>query len=89
MESKQIKAIADSHIEAKMTGVYNECHVADRDQLIQKLIEGHTFKQLIDLIELNYVSIQSQLMSGTLGYVSDSYRKSVYKGFKEVLKWKS
>lgn len=84
--SKQVKAIADAHIEAKMTGKFLEQNVANKEQLLQSIVDGYTYKQLLDLVEVNYVTITSQLTSTLLGYVSDAYKKQVYKGFKEILK---
>jgi hypothetical protein len=84
--SKQVKAIADAHIEAKMTGKFLEQNVANKEQLLQSIVDGYTYKQLLDLVEVNYVTITSQLTSTLLGHVSDSYKKQVYKGFKEILK---
>lgn len=84
--SKQVKAIADAHIEAKITGKFLEQHVTNKDELLQSIVEGYTYKQLLDLVEVNYVTITSQLTSTLLGHVSDAYKKQVYKGFKEILK---
>lgn len=84
--SKKVKAIADAHIEAKMTGKFLEQNVSNKEQLLQSIVEGYTYKQLLDLVEVNYVTITSQLTSTLLGHVSDAYKKQVYKGFKEILK---
>ena len=85
--SKQVKAIADAHIEAKITGKFLEQHVTNKDELLKSIIDGYTYKQLLDLVEVNYVTITSQLTSTLLGHVSDAYKKQVYKGFKEILKY--
>lgn len=84
--SKKVKAIADAHIEAKITGKFLEQHVTNKDELLQSIVDGYTYKQLLDLVEVNYVTITSQLTSTLLGHVSDAYKKQVYKGFKEILK---
>lgn len=84
--SKKVKAIADAHIEAKMTGKFLEQNIANKEQLLQSIVDGYTYKQLLDLVEVNYVTITSQLTSTLLGHVSDAYKKQVYKGFKEILK---
>lgn len=83
--SKKVKAIADAHIEAKMTGKFLEQNVANKEQLLQSIVDGYTYKQLLDLVEVNYVTITSQMLV-SVGYVPDSYKKQVYKGFKEILK---
>ena len=84
--SKKVKAIADAHIEAKMIGSWIGQDVKNKEELLQSLLIGCTYKQLLDLVEVNYVTITSQLTSTLLGHVSDSYKKQVYKGFKEILK---
>jgi hypothetical protein len=84
--SKKVKAIADAHIEAKITGKFLEQHVTNKDELLQSIVDGYTYKQLLDLVEVNYVTITSMMMSSLIGHVSDSYKKQVYKGFKEILK---
>ena len=84
--SKQVKAIADAHIEAKITGKFLEQHVTSKAELLQSIVNGYTYKQLLYLVEVNYVTITSQLMSSVVGHVTDAYRKQVYKGFKEILK---
>jgi len=83
--SKKVKAIADAHIEAKITGKFLEQHVTNKDELLKSIVEGYTYKQLLDLVEVNYVTITSQMLIH-VGYVPDSYKKQVYKGFKEILK---
>jgi hypothetical protein len=40
---------------------------------------------LLYLVEVNYVSTTSQLLSSLVGHVTDAYKKQVYKGFKEIL----
>jgi len=83
--SKKVKAIADAHIEAKMIGRWIGQDVKNEEELLQSLLIGCTYKQLLDLVEINYVTITSQMLI-SVGYVPDSYRAQVYKGFKETLK---
>ena len=83
--SKQVKAIADAHIASKIAGRFLEQHVTNKDELLKSIVEGYTYKQLLDLVEFNYVTITSQMLV-QVGYVPDSYKKQVYKGFKEILK---
>jgi hypothetical protein len=84
--SKQVKAIADAHIEAKITGNFLEENISSKSDLLDSIVNGYTYKQLLYLVEVNYVTITSQLMSSVVGHVTDAYRKQVYKGFKEILK---
>jgi hypothetical protein len=84
--SKKVKAIADAHIEAKITGNFSEQHVTNKDELLQSIVDGYTYKQLLDLVEINYVTTTSLMMSSVVGHVTDAYRKQVQNGFKEILK---
>ena len=84
--SKKVKAIADAHIEAKITGKFVGQPVTNKDELLDSIVNGYTYKQLLYLVEVNYVSTTSQLLSSLVGHVTDAYKKQVYKGFKEILK---
>jgi hypothetical protein len=84
--SKKVKAIADAHIEAKIMGKFLEQHVTNKDELLQSIVDGYTYKQLLNLVEINYVTTTSLMMSSVIGHVTDAYRKQVYYGFKEILK---
>jgi hypothetical protein len=84
--NKKVKAIADAHIEAKITGKFLEQHVTNKDELLQSIVDGYTYKQLLNLVEINYVTTISLMMSSVIGHVTDAYRKQVYYGFKEILK---
>jgi len=81
----QIKAIADAHIQAKSTGTWDNPNANTKGEVLNLLRDGKTFAEVLRQIEIRYVSITSNLMSSQLGYVSDAYRKAVYKGFKVIL----
>jgi hypothetical protein len=81
----QIKAIADAHIQAKSTGTWDNPSVTTKEEVLSLLRDGKTFSEVLRQIEIRYVSITSNLMSSQLGYVSDAYKKGVYKGFKVIL----
>lgn len=83
---KQVKAIADAHIEAKITGNFLGQPVTNKDELLQSIVDGYTYKQLLNLVEINYVTTTSLMMSSVIGHITDAYRKQVYYGFKEILK---
>ena len=83
--SKKVKAIADAHIEAKITGNFSEQHVTNKDELLQSIVDGYTYKQLLNLVEINYVTTTSLMMSSVVGHITDAYRKQVQNGFKEIL----
>jgi hypothetical protein len=80
----EIKAIADAHIEAMRKGIFDNPEVTTKEEILQALRDGKTFSQVLKTIEVRYISITSLIMSSQLDYVSDAYRKGVYKGFKTL-----
>lgn len=82
--TKEIKAIADAHIQAKISGQWNPCSIRNADELREAVTSGHTFPQLLEEIEIRYVSITSLLMSSQLDYLSNAYKQGIYKGFKTL-----
>jgi hypothetical protein len=68
--SKQAKAIADAHI---------------KEELIEALLSGKTFSELLEEIEMRFTSITSILLSRQLFHQSNNYRSGVYKGFKILI----
>lgn len=83
--SKTAKAIADAHIEARITNNFTDPQVATREELLTKLHEGETFEQLIREIEFRYCSVTSMLLSGMMNHTSSSYKQAVYKAFKKLI----
>lgn len=83
--SKQVKAIADAHIQAKANGTFDNPSVSTRDEVINALLEGKTVEQVLRQIEVRFCSITSIILSGTFDYKSNAYRSGVYKGFKTLL----
>ena len=80
----QVKAIADAHIKARETGIYDNPPVQTREDVIRELYAGKTFEEVIHQVEIRYASIGSILISG-LGHSSQSYKTAIYKGFKKLL----
>jgi len=83
--SKQVKAIADAHIQAKSNGTFDNPSVSTRDEVINVLLEGKTIEQVLRQIEVRFCSITSIILSGTFDYKSNAYKSGVYKGFKTLL----
>lgn len=83
--SKTAKAIADAHIEARITNNFSNPHVATRGELMAKLHEGETFEPLIQEIETRFCSVGSILMSSVMNHTSSSYKQAVYKAFKRLI----
>lgn len=83
--SKQTKAIADAHIQARLNGTFDNPEVTTKDELIQALKDGKTFEELLDRIEMKYTSITSILLSRKMFHQSANYKNGVYKGFRILL----
>lgn len=86
--TKQIKTIADAHIMARIKDDFDDIPIADPDDLKRNVLDGKTYSALMDAIEIKYSTISSTLMCRQFGHVSESHRKAVYDGFKELFnKW--
>lgn len=83
--TKETKMIADAHLLAKQTGLFNDPVISSKDELIQALKQGQTFSKLMDEIEIRFVSITSLMMAHVLDHESGAYKKGIYKGFKTLL----
>jgi len=83
--SKETKAIADAHLLAKQTGLFNDPLISSKDELIQALKQGQTFSKLMDEIEISFVSVTSLMMAHILDHNSGAYKKGIYNGFKKLL----
>ena len=83
--SKQVKAIADAHIEAKANGTFDNPSVSTREEVIKALRDGKTFEQVLHQVEVRFCSVTSIILSGTFDYKSNGYRSGVYRGFKTLL----
>jgi hypothetical protein len=83
--SNYAKGIADAHILARIDDSFTNPQVSSKEELLMKLDEGETFSDLMRQIEIRFCSVGSCLMSGIMNHVSQSYKASVYKGFKILL----
>jgi hypothetical protein len=83
--SKQAKAIADAHIQARINNIFDNPSVITRQDVINSLIEGKTFESVLHQIELRFCSITSIVLSRTFSYKSNAYKSGVYKGFKILI----
>jgi hypothetical protein len=81
--SKELKAIADAHIQAKISG-FNPVPCKSREELVEALKSGATYPQLLEGIETRFCTVTSLLASNLLGVTYDSYRKQVHAGFKSL-----
>jgi hypothetical protein len=83
--SKDVKSIADAHIEARMLNKFDNPVVRTRSEFMEQLYQGKTFESLMDSIESRYVSVTSTIASITLRQATAPYRRAVYEGFKAIL----
>ena len=81
--SKELKAIADAHIEAKKTGNFNPKAIDGTvAHLVKNMADGHTYDWVMDRVEINFCSVTTLIIGAVLGAESKSYKAGVYKGFK-------
>lgn len=78
--------IANAHIEAKLNNTFTNPPVTTREEVMDALHKGETFEQLMNEITYRYVTITSLLYSSALGHTTEAYKKSVRRGFRELLK---
>ena len=83
--TKETKMIADAHILAKQTGLFDDTLISSKDELIHALKQGQTFSKLMNQIEIRFVSVTSLIMANGLNHTSETYKKGIYKGFKQLL----
>lgn len=83
--SKQTKAIADAHIQARISGTFDNPPVTTRQEVIDALKDGKTFEAVLDQIEMRFTSITAIILSRQLFHQSKNYKAGVYKGFKILL----
>lgn len=80
--SKEVKQIADAHIQAKLKNAFDNPEVSTREQVFEALNQGKTFSELLHQIEIRFCSITSLLVTSQLNHMPESYKRQVYKGFK-------
>ena len=85
--SPKTKIIANNHIQARLTNKFNPVRddVKTKDDVIQKLLQGYVYEEVLREIEIKFCSVTSLLMQGQFGYSSKAYKAAVYKGFKALL----
>lgn len=83
----KIKAIADAHLEAKRSGIFDNPRVTTKEEVIEALLGGKTLLAVLEEIEIRFCSVGSLLMAShfSFGHHSNNYKANVYKGFKILL----
>ena len=77
------KQVADKHIAAKLNNSFDDIEVKNMDEVLLYIAQGKTFSKLLQYIESKNTSIGSSLLAATLGYNSENYKQSIYKGFQQ------
>lgn len=83
--TKDIKAIAEAHLKAKETGIFDNPRVSTKEEVIRHLREGKTFSDVLHQIEIRFVSITSLAYDRIFTHQTGAYKKAVYKGFNTLL----
>ena len=84
--SKELKAMADAHIEARMLDKFDNPVVRTREELLEQLRAGKTFEEVMYQIEVRYMPVGAALIGIHIGHISQTYRKATYKAFKDLFK---
>lgn len=83
--SKECKAIADRYILARQTNQFTPLTATTRDEVIQGILSGDVYEEVLKQVETRFCTITSILLSSQFTYTSQGYRQGVYKGFKALL----
>lgn len=81
----QVKAIADAHLMAKESGMFDNPEITNTQELKDALWAGKTFSGVLEEIEIRYCTTGSMLLGSCLDHTSNNYKSGVYKGFKTLL----
>ena len=82
--SKQAKAIADAHIEAKIAKSFSNPSFAYPEEMRNAIKNGATSEALMEEVEIRYCPITSIILAN-MGHISKAYRSGVYQGFRILL----
>lgn len=82
--SKETKAIADRHLEARAVNKFDNPEVKTKDDVIGHLRNGKTIEGVLTQIEARFCSVTSTVLN-RMGHNSQAYKRQVYHGFKILL----
>ena len=82
---KTKKEIIEAHIQARLNDCFNEKEITNRQELIEALQQGYTFKKLVEEIETRFISVSSIVGIVTLKHITQAYRQGITKGFNSFL----
>lgn len=82
--TKEVKAIADAHIAARINDSFDDTKISSKEELLQLMREGKTFSRVMEEIEMRYCSITSTLMARKMCHTTNAYKTAVYNAFKKL-----
>ena len=84
--NKEIIAIADAHIEARIKMRWGRApRVTNVNELVVELRKGRLYEQVLREVEIRYVSVQTLIMQNVMDVTTETYKRNVRKGFKTLL----
>lgn len=84
--NREIIAIADAHIEARITRRWGSApKVTNVTELVSELRKGRLYEQVLREVEIRYVSVQTLIMQNVMDVTTETYKRNVRKGFKTLL----
>lgn len=86
----QIKAIAEAHIQAELTGKFDDPKASTMEEVVALMKEGKTFSIVMEQVVIRFVPTTSIVImklcgNGDPNGITNAYRQGVYKGFKAIL----
>jgi hypothetical protein len=86
MRTSEVYKIADAHIKARTEGEWGESpRITNTKELIEKLKEGFLYEQVLEEVEIRFVSTYSLIVVRSMGSVTETYKNSIRKGFRVLL----
>lgn len=86
MKKVDINKIADAHIEAKLSGRFDDVAIKVAKDVFDSLKAGKTSSHVMHEIEVRYATITSCIYASTFKHATNAYRASVRRGFQTLLK---
>jgi hypothetical protein len=82
--TKLQQSIIQAHIYAKQNNSFKEIKVSTIPEMRQALLDGYTFEQLYNEVEIRYTSIVGILINSNFRHLSKNYKSGITKGFKVI-----
>lgn len=82
--TKETKAIADKHLEARRLQKFDNPEIKTKSDVIAHLRNGKTIEGVLTQIEARFCSVTSTVLN-RMGHDSQAYKRQVYHGFKILL----